>query len=173
MITLVENNMIKLFISDVDGVLTDGSMYYSEAGDEMKRFSTYDGMAFEILRNNGVKTAIITSESTKIVSNRAKKMKIDFLYQGITGSGKLNAVKTICLENEIDFDSVSYIGDDVNCFELLSSVKYAACPSNAVKKIKAIPNILNLKTKGGDGAVREYFEYILKKKLIFECNTTK
>ena len=69
--------MIKLFISDVDGVLTDGSMYYSENGDEMKRFSTYDGMAFEILRNYGVKTAIITSENTKIVSNRSKKMKID------------------------------------------------------------------------------------------------
>ena len=74
--------MIKLFISDVDGVLTDGSMYYSENGDEMKRFSTYDGMAFEMLRNKGIKTAIITSENTKIVSNRSKKMKIDFLYQG-------------------------------------------------------------------------------------------
>ena len=158
--------MIKLFISDVDGVLTDGSMYYSEAGDEMKRFSTYDGMAFIILNNKGIKTAIITSENTKIVSNRSKKMKIDFLYQGETGLSKLDVVKTICQENEIDFDSVSYIGDDINCFELLSSVKYAACPSNAVKKIKDIPNILKLNSKGGDGAVREYFEYCLKKQLI-------
>ena len=158
--------MIKLFISDVDGVLTDGSMYYSEAGDEMKRFSTYDGMAFIILNNKGIKTAIITSENTKIVSNRSKKMKIDFLYQGETGLSKLDVVKTICQENEIDFDSVSYIGDDINCFELLSSVKYAACPSNAVQKIKDIPNILQLSTKGGDGAVREYLEYLLENKLM-------
>ena len=158
--------MIKLFISDVDGVLTDGSMYYSEFGDEMKRFSTYDGMAFIILNNKAIKTAIITSENTKIVSNRAKKMKIDFLHQGQTGSSKLDVVKAICRENQIDFNSVSYIGDDVNCFDLLSSVKYAACPSNAVKKIKDIPNILQLSTKGGDGAVREYLEYLIEKKLI-------
>ena len=65
--------MIKLFISDVDGVLTDGSMYYSESGDEMKRFSTYDGMAFIILNKIGIKTAIITSEDSMIVTNRAKK----------------------------------------------------------------------------------------------------
>lgn len=158
--------MIKLFVSDVDGVLTDGSMYYSESGDEIKRFNTYDGMAFEILRNKGIKTAIITSEDTMIVANRAKKMKIDFLFQGETGLSKLDVVKTICQENEIDFDSVSYIGDDVNCFELLSNVKYAACPLNAVKKIKDIPNILQLSTKGGDGAVREYLDYLLENKLI-------
>ena len=69
--------MIKLFVSDVDGVLTDGSMYYTENGDEIKRFSTYDGMAFSILKKNGIKTALITSEKTNIVENRAKKMKID------------------------------------------------------------------------------------------------
>ena len=141
-------------------------MYYSESGDEMKRFSTYDGMAFIILNKIGIKTSIITSENTKIVSNRAKKMKIDFLFQGQTGSSKLNVVKDLCRKNKIDFESVCYIGDDINCFELLSSVKYAACPSNAVKKIKEIPNILKLNSKGGDGAVREYFEYLVEKKLI-------
>lgn len=158
--------MIKLFISDVDGVLTDGSMYYSESGDEMKRFSTYDGMAFIILNKIGIKTAIITSEDSMIVTNRAKKMKIDFVHQGMTGKGKLEVVRSICEKNNISFDSVSYIGDDVNCFELLSNVKYAACPSNAVKKIKDIPNILQLSTKGGDGAVREYLNYLLENKLI-------
>ena len=134
--------MIKLFVSDVDGVLTDGSMYYSELGDEIKRFNTYDGMAFEILRKKGIKTAIITSEVTRIVTNRSKKMKIDFVHQGIVGQGKLDVVKSICEVNNISFDSVSYIGDDINCFELLANVKYAACPSNAVIKIKEISNIL-------------------------------
>ena len=157
--------MIKLFISDLDGVLTDGSMYYSESGDEFKRFSTYDGWAFIFLNKRKVKTAIITSEKNNITINRAKKLKVDFIHQGLEGKGKLEIVESICRENNIPFDSVSYIGDDINCFELLSNVKHAACPSNAVTKIKEIPNILKLKTKGG-GAVREYLEYLLGKKLI-------
>ena len=66
---------IKLFLTDVDGVLTDGSMYYTESGDEIKRFHTYDGMAFELLRNAGIKTGIITSENTQIVARRAAKVK--------------------------------------------------------------------------------------------------
>lgn len=158
--------MIKLFISDVDGVLTDGSMYYTEKSDEFKRFSTYDGMAFSILRSYGIKTAIITSEKTKIVENRAKKMKIDFLVQGVGGLGKLNAAKKICKENNIPFDSVSYIGDDINCLELLNAVFYKACPENARESIKKITGIKILKTKGGDGAVRDYVEFLLKEKLI-------
>ena len=158
--------MIKLFISDVDGVLTDGSMYYSENGDELKRFSTYDGMAFQILRKKGVKTAIITSESTKIVSNRAKKLKIDFLYQGASGSSKLSIAKKICKENNIDFSSVSYIGDDINCYELLTATNHKACPANAVKTIKNIEDILLLNCKGGNGAVREYVEFLATNKLI-------
>ncbi len=163
---LKKSNMIKLFISDVDGVLTDGSMYYSENGDELKRFNTYDGMAFQILRDRGVKTAIITSEKTKIVSNRAKKLKIDFLYQGASGSNKLMLAKQICKDNDIDFSSVSYIGDDVNCFELLTAVNYKACPANAVKTIKNIKDIILLNYKGGDGAVREFVDYLINKKLI-------
>ena len=158
--------MIKLFISDVDGVLTDGSMYYTEHGDEFKRFNTYDGMAFQILRERGVKTAIITSENTKIVTKRAKKMGIDFLYQGQKNIGKLNAAKEICKTNNISLENTSYIGDDVNCYELLSKVNYSACPSNAVSKIKNIPNIIILETKGGSGAVREYVDKLIIEGLI-------
>ena len=111
-------------------------------------------------------TKIITSEKNNITIKRAKKLKVDFVHQGLEGKGKLEIVQSICKKNSIPFDSVSYIGDDINCFELLSNVKYAACPSNAVKKIKEIPNILQLKTKGGDGAVREYLNYLLENKLI-------
>ena len=158
--------MIKLYISDVDGVLTDGSMYYTESGDEFKRFNTYDGMAFEILRSKGVKTALITSEETQIVKNRAKKMKIDYVIQGVKNAGKLDKAKILSNKLGISNENICYVGDDINCFELLSNVGYAACPCNAVKKIKEIPNILKLKTKGGDGAVREYVEYLLEKKLV-------
>lgn len=158
--------MIKLFISDVDGVLTDGSMYYTENGDEFKRFNTYDGMAFQILRERGVKTAIITSENTSIVSKRAQKMGVDFLYQGQKNQGKLSAAREICKHNNISFENICYIGDDINCFELLSNVNYSACPSNAVSEIKEIPNIKILDTKGGSGAVREYVNELIIEGLI-------
>jgi len=156
-----ERKEIKLFLSDVDGVLTDAGMYYSENGDELKKFNTHDGKGFELLRNANIKTGIITSENTKIVERRAKKLKVDFLYQGKEHGGKLEATKAICKDLGITLDAVAYIGDDVNCFELLSNVGLAACPSNAVDKIKSIPNILILNTKGGEGAVREFVNKII------------
>jgi 3-deoxy-D-manno-octulosonate 8-phosphate phosphatase (KDO 8-P phosphatase) len=158
--------MIKLFVSDVDGVLTDGSMYYSESGDEIKRFSTYDGMAFSILKDRGIKTAVITSENTKIVSRRCAKMNIDFVCQGLYGKDKLTAVEKICNENSLSLNEVSYIGDDINCCNLLKNVGYKACPSNARPEIKNINNILKLKEKGGNGVVREYVDYLINKNLI-------
>lgn len=154
--------MIKLFVSDVDGVLTDGSMYYTNDGNEYKRFSTYDGMAFQLLRENGIKTCLVTSENTKIVEFRAEKMKIDFLFQGMGYSKKLEIVKKLCLELNINLSQVAYIGDDINCKDLLEAVSFKACPSNAVSLIKKIDGITVLNTRGGDGAVREWVEKILK-----------
>lgn len=156
-----DKKKIKLFLSDVDGVLTDAGMYYSENGDELKKFNTHDGKGFELLRNANIKTGIITSENTKIVELRAKKLKVDFLYQGKEHGGKLEAAKLICKDLGITLDEVAYIGDDVNCLELLSNVGFAACPNNAVDIIKAIPNILVLSAKGGEGAVREFVNKIL------------
>lgn len=151
---------IKLFLSDVDGVLTDGGMYYSEKGDELKKFNTRDGMAFQILREAGIKTGIITSEETAIVANRAKKLKIDYLCQGKRDGGKLAAAVEICQNEGIALDEVAYIGDDINCYELLSSVGVAACPSDACNKVKKIPNIHVLSRRGGDACVREMVDEI-------------
>lgn len=152
---------IKLFLTDVDGVLTDGGMYYSESGDELKRFNTHDGMAFELLRKAGIKTGIITSENTKIVENRAKKLKVDYLVQGKRDGGKLAAAKEICEKEKIAIDEVAYIGDDINDVELLSAVGIPFCPENASKKIKKIARICQLNNKGGSGAFREAVEAIL------------
>lgn len=153
---------IKLFISDVDGVLTDGSMYYTESGDEMKRFHTYDGMAFKLMQEKGIKTALITSEDTQMVSNRAKKLKIDYLYQGRRHGGKLSAIEEICRLEQITLAEVVYIGDDINCREALSAVGYAFCPANALPDIKALPNVVHLEKKGGEGAVREVYERFIR-----------
>jgi YrbI family 3-deoxy-D-manno-octulosonate 8-phosphate phosphatase len=152
---------IKLFLSDVDGTLTDAGMYYTEDGNEFKKFNTHDGKGFELLRKAGIKTGIITSENTKIVANRAKKLKVDFLFQGLEDKGKLDIAKEICQQLNISLDEVVYIGDDINCKELLQSVGIAACPSNAIDEIKNIPNITRLSKRGGEGAVREFVEKIL------------
>jgi N-acylneuraminate cytidylyltransferase len=155
-------NKIKLFLSDVDGTLTDAGMYYGENGEEFKKFNTHDGKGFALLRRAGIKTGIITSENTKIVENRAKKLQVNFLYQGLEHKGKLDIAKEICRELGITLDEVAYIGDDINCKELLSSVGFAACPLNALDEIKEIPNINLLKKNGGEGAVREFIELINK-----------
>ncbi len=152
---------IKLFLSDVDGTLTDGGMYYSESGDELKKFNTRDGMGFQLLRDAGIKTGVVTSENTKIVSNRVAKLKVDYLIQGEKGEGKLKAVQKLCDKIGIDLNEVAYIGDDINCFELLSNVGYAACPADACKKVKDLIGICVLNNMGGCGCVREFIERIL------------
>jgi YrbI family 3-deoxy-D-manno-octulosonate 8-phosphate phosphatase len=158
--------MIKVFATDVDGVLTDSGMYYSESGDEFKKFSTYDGKAFEILNKLGVKTAIITSENTKIVANRAKKLSVDYLYQGV--NSKIDVLNEICQKEGIDYDEISYIGDDINDLEVLDIVKYKACPLNAMKVIADIDGIIQLQTEGGYGAVREFVELLINRCAINE-----
>lgn len=151
---------IKLFLSDVDGTLTDGGMYYSENGDELKKFNTRDGMGFQLLREAGIKTGIITSENTQIVANRAQKLKIDFLIQGKRNGGKLAAAQAICDQIGITLDEVAYIGDDINCQALLEAVGLSACPADACKIIKNIPSIKIMEHKGGEGCVREFIETI-------------
>ena len=151
--------MIKLFASDVDGTMTDGCMYYAENGLELKKFNFKDGMGFKLLKDNGIKTAIITTEDTSIVKKRADKLKVDFLGMGIWN--KLEFLQKICEELNITFDEVAYIGDDINDFEVLNAVKFRACPNDSVEKIKNIEGIKILEHKGGDGVVREFIEFLL------------
>ncbi len=152
---------VKVLLTDVDGVMTDAGMYYSEAGDELKKFNAHDGMGLQIIKKQGIKTGIITSEDTKLVQRRFNKLKLDYLYQGQRDGGKLASVLEICQQEGISLSEVAYIGDDVNCHELLSSVGFAACPANALEVVKNIPNIMVMKKKGGEGCVREFIELIL------------
>ena len=155
----IDFSKIKIFLSDVDGVLTGAGMYYTESGDEMKKFCTYDGMGFQLLQKTGVKVGILTTEDRQLNRRRAKKLGLDFDFHAV--KDKLKIVKDLCKKVNVSLQEVAYIGDDVNCFELLSHVGIAACPSNAVEKIKLIPNIIQLEKNGGDGVVREFVELIL------------
>ena len=134
-------------------------MYYTENGDEIKKFSTYDGMAFALLREQCIKGGIITKENTELVKRRAKKMQLDYEFSGV--NNKLEVLNEICAKEGIDYSNVAYIGDDINDIPVLSVVGLAACPSNAMKEVKDVANILHLNTKGGEGAIREFIQHII------------
>ena len=159
--------MIKLFLTDVDGCLTDGGMYYSANGDEMKRFCVYDGMGMVMLRKAGIKCGILTSETTDIVVRRAKKLNLDYLRMGVgahNDTSKLDAAKQICAELGIGLKEVCYVGDDVNDLDLLREVGLAACPKSALPAVKNLPGILILEHNGGEGAIRELCDKILEER---------
>ncbi len=152
---------IKLFLTDVDGTLTDGGMYYGSDGTEFKKFNTRDGMGLQMLQRLGVKVGIVTSENTPINVNRARKLGLDYLKQSARDGGKLAAAQAICDEMQITLEQVAYIGDDVNCFDLLAAVGWAACPADACDKVKAIPGIRVLQRRGGDACVREWIDLMM------------
>ena len=160
-------NNIKVFLTDVDGCLTDGGMYYTAEGEAMKRFCVYDGMGMVLLKQAGIPCGILTSELSPIVKARAEKLKLDFLYLGVgsrVNSGcltKLQAAKQICDKLGISLAEVCFVGDDVNDIDLLSAVGYPCCPPDARPEVKAIPGIRVLTTPGGQGAVREIADVIL------------
>lgn len=151
---------IKLVLTDVDGVLTDGGMYYGSEGDSLKRFNTRDGMGMELLRNRGILTGIITREQTEIVSQRAKKLQVDILVQGCRN--KLPALQHILMERNLKASEVAYIGDDLNDVEVLGHVGFSAAPADAAEEAKNNAHYI-CSTKGGEGCFREFAEVILRR----------
>ncbi len=149
---------VKLFLSDVDGVLTDGGMYYTESGDEFKKFQVQDGMGFVLLHEKGIQTGLITAEDRQLNQRRVDKLKLNHYYPG--EKDKLTRVKKICADLKINLSDVSFIGDDINDLEILSHVGFRACPANARPQIKAIPGIKIMKSKGGEGAVRDWMDFL-------------
>ena len=150
---------IKLFLTDNDGCLTDGGMYYSEHGDELKKFNTKDGMGFYILRSNNILTGVITGENVELNRRRFKKLKIDFVVEGC--QDKLAAIKKICTENNIKLENVCYIGDDIYDIEAIKAVGLGVCPNDANPKVKAAAKLIT-KAKGGEGVIREVVDMLIK-----------
>lgn len=149
---------IRLFATDVDGVLTDAGMYYSESGDELKKFNTRDGMGIKLLQKAGILTAIITQESTKIVMRRAQKLTIPEVHQG--AFDKLAVLKELVARHGLTMEQVAYMGDDVNDLQALGAVGFSAAPADGMPPVlKTVRYIC--KQKGGEGAVREVADLIL------------
>lgn len=148
---------VKLFITDVDGVMTDCGMYYSENGDELKKFNTRDGMGIQLLREKGIKTAIVTKEKTKIVEARANKLKVDEVYQGIVD--KLSIFEELREKYSLEYSEIVYIGDDINDIPVLEKAGVSFCPNDAVDEVKNVSDYI-LSRKGGEGVIREVVEIL-------------
>lgn len=147
---------IKFLVLDVDGVMTDGGMYYTERGDQFKKFNTKDGMAIKILLNKGLQVAFLSSGSTEhIIQNRAKTLGVGRVYVG--PRPKIEVLKEWCAELQITLENVAYLGDDVNDLEVMQQVAFAGCPADAVEPIKLEANVI-LTRNGGDACVREFVD---------------
>ena len=150
---------IKLFITDIDGVWTDGGMYYTENGDELKKFNTSDSAGVLFLKILKIKTAIISGEKSYSVAKRAKKLKIDNVFLGI--SDKVTVASKLKEKYQLKWEEIAYIGDDVNDILLLRKAGLSACPSSAEEYIKQEVDWV-LTKKGGEGAFREFVQKYLK-----------
>lgn len=153
-------NLPKLVITDIDGVWTDGGMYYDQTGNEWKKFNTSDSAGVLFLKHLKIPIAIMTGETTAIVERRAQKLKVDFLFQGV--SNKLATATELCARLKIDLSEVAYIGDDLNDLALLEKVGYSCSPANAPEYIRAVTKF-HTSCKGGEGAFREFVELLIKK----------
>lgn len=160
----------KLVITDIDGVWTDGGMYYDQTGNEWKKFNTSDSAGVLFLNLLNIPFAIITGEDTEIVKRRAEKLKVTHLFMGV--KDKVAVAEKLCQELSIELKDVAYIGDDLNDIDLLKTVGFSGTPANAPEYIKEFVDTQG-KVKGGDGAFREFVETILIRNQLLQVVLSK
>jgi 3-deoxy-D-manno-octulosonate 8-phosphate phosphatase (KDO 8-P phosphatase) len=153
----------KLILTDIDGVWTDGGMYYDDADTELKKFNTYDSAGVLFAHHFGIPVGILTGENTRMVKRRAEKLKLEYCFLGV--KDKVDVALTLCKQLEINIEDVAYIGDDLNDINLLKRVGWAGVPSSAPEYIRRLANI-HLQRSGGSGVFREFVEKILGQDLV-------
>lgn len=153
----------KLILTDIDGVWTDGGMYYDGTKIELKKFHTYDSAGVLFAHHLGIPVGILTGEDTEIVRRRADKLNVDYLFLGV--KDKVATAKQICEHLNIDLCDIAYIGDDINDIGLLKQVGWAGVPESAPRYVKQIRTV-SLSLKGGEGVFREFVEKILGEDLV-------
>lgn len=153
----------KLILTDIDGVWTDGGMYYDGTNVELKKFNTYDSAGVLFAHHLGIPVGIITGEDTKIVQRRANKLKVEYCYLGI--KDKVATATELCNQLGVTLKDVAYIGDDINDMKLLKLVGWAGVPSSAPKYVQAL-STFQLSKRGGDGVFREFVECIFGDDII-------
>ena len=156
----MNRHLIKFLVLDVDGVLTDGGMYYSNSGDEFKKFNTKDGMGIKLAIAKGIKVGFLSNgKNDSLIKNRASLLGVEYVYVGL--DNKLNILNQWMKELNLSYENVAYMGDDINDIEIMNQLNYSACPNDAVDQVKAVAKYMT-DLKGGEGCVREFIDdYIL------------
>lgn len=149
---------IKLFLSDIDGVLTDGKLYYTKNGEEIKAFNVLDGLGIKLLQNANIKFGVISGRHSEALINRLKELKIDIIYTG--NHNKLDIYNKIKEDFALEDMEICYMGDDLVDIPILKRVGLSFAPSNAHDYVKGFCKYIT-KRKGGDGALREAIEHVL------------
>ena len=159
----MEQKLPKLILTDIDGVWTDGGMYYDGTNIELKRFHTYDSAGVLFAHHLGIPIGILTGENTEIVRRRSEKLKVDYLYLGV--KDKVAVAQELCKALHIELKDVAYIGDDLNDVPLLRKVGWTGVPASAPEYVKSLATI-KLSKNGGDGVFREFVEILLSEEVI-------
>jgi len=156
---------IRLLVVDVDGTLTDAGMYYSDAGELLKKFNTRDAKGLELVRKEGMMVSLMTSEDSDIVRARAEKLQIEHVYTGV--KDKMTVLERLCEELDVKMSEIAFIGDDLNDLACIKHVGLGACPADAVEQVKE--NALYVcQNEGGNGAVRELCDILLNRGNLVE-----
>lgn len=150
---------VKLLLLDVDGVLTDGKLYFANSGEEHKAFNILDGLGVKLLQTSGVQVGIITGRTSQLVARRAAELGIGILIQ--KSPDKLASLKSVARENNLELDQIAFMGDDYPDLPVMTAVGLALCPSNAHAEVAARSHWQS-HSRGGDGAVREACDMLMQ-----------
>lgn len=162
---MADYGKIKLIVLDVDGTMTNGSIYYNSNGEEIKQFNVKDGLGIKIALAAGLDVAIITGRRSSMVEKRAAELNISYLYTGV--QTKLTALNQLLMETGVHYDEVYYIGDDLNDLQCMECVGLRGCPSDADESVKELCEIIADKA-GGHGAVRDCIKRLLEERLEWD-----
>jgi 3-deoxy-D-manno-octulosonate 8-phosphate phosphatase (KDO 8-P phosphatase) len=153
------SSRIKLLLMDCDGVLTDGRLWLTDNGDEQKSFNTHDGLGLSLLHRAGLKSGIISGRTSTAVSRRARELGVEFVRQG--NPDKIEAFEQVLKEAGVDENEVAFVGDDLPDIPLMQRVELAIAVADAVEETRLAAHYVT-QVRGGEGAVREVIEMILK-----------
>jgi N-acylneuraminate cytidylyltransferase len=159
----IDLDNIKMFLTDCDGCMTDGGMYLSENGDELKKFAVLDGMGLSMLHEQGILTGMITGESRELNRTRAKKLHMDIYVDN--AADKLEIAKGLCEKYDITMDQLLYVGDDVNDLSLVEAAGLGVTVPGGRPQVKAVADYIT-ETPGGQGAIREMADMLLGDRLL-------
>ncbi|MEY8375964.1 HAD hydrolase family protein [Lachnospiraceae bacterium 56-18] len=157
--------MLKYFILDIDGTLTDGGIYYDDTGNQLKKFCTKDGTGIILAHNSNIKLVVLTGRECQATTRRMTELGVKEIHQNV--KNKVEWMNTWMSENGIKKEEVGYIGDDVNDLGAMKFCGFVACPADAIEEVKSIADYIAV-VDGGHGVVRDVIKYILKKEGLWE-----